>query len=81
MTERVVQSVDGHPKFSLARRHEEENRITVAELMERLSEYAPDTEITFGSLLDCTPLQFYRVKRRGEDLVQVELNELHPECF
>ena len=58
---------------------EEESRITVGELREQLSGYSDDTEITFGCTLDAVPLIFYRVKTRGEKLVQIELNELHDE--
>lgn len=55
---------------------EERSRITVGDLVEQLSGYPPDAEITFGCLRDTTFLTFYRVKRRGDRLVQIELNEL-----
>src|ERR1700753_309884 len=58
---------------------EEEHRITVGELREQLNGYSDDTEITFGCALDAVPLIFYRVKTRGEKLVQIELNELRGE--
>lgn len=58
---------------------EEENRITVGQLMEYLSGYPSDTEITFGATIEAVPLIFYRVKKRGDDLVQIELNEVEPE--
>jgi hypothetical protein len=54
---------------------EEESRITVGDLRERLKGYPDDTEITFGSTIAAVPLIFYRVKSRGDDLVQIELNE------
>lgn len=56
---------------------EEEHRITVGELLGQLRNYSPDTEITFGCTRDAIPLIFYRVKTRGDKLVQIELNELH----
>jgi hypothetical protein len=56
--------------------YERENRITVGSLRRQLSEYSGDTEITFGCTIDATPLVFYRVKCRGDKLVQIELNEL-----
>lgn len=55
---------------------EEDHRITVGDLLEQLQGYAPDTEITFGCTRDAVHLIFYRVKTRGEKLVQIELNEL-----
>jgi hypothetical protein len=50
---------------------EKRSRITVGRLIEKLSVYPKDAEITFGSLMDATLLVFYRVKRRGDDLVQI----------
>lgn len=50
-------------------------KITVGELKHELRFYSDDTEIDFGSTLAGTPLVFYRVKTRGEKLVQIELNE------
>jgi hypothetical protein len=58
---------------------DEEHRITVGDLREQLSGYSDDTEITFGGTLDAVPLIFYRVKTRGDKLVQIELNELRDE--
>ena len=55
---------------------EEKGRITVGKLKKMLGEYSDDTEITFGSTIEAIPLVFYRVKRRGKDLVQIELNEV-----
>jgi hypothetical protein len=54
----------------------EEQSLTVGDLMRQLSGYDKDTEITFGSTLDANLLVFNRVKRRGDNLVQIELNEL-----
>ncbi|WP_432347916.1 hypothetical protein WMC41_09910 [Shinella yambaruensis] len=53
--------------------------ITVGELRAMLREYRDHVEITFGATLNGTPLEFYRVKSRGDDLVQIELNERPPE--
>lgn len=59
-------------------------RITVGDLRSRLAEYDDKAAITFGSTEAGTPLIFYRVKDRGprdakgaDQLVQIELNELH----
>jgi len=54
----------------------EERQITVGELKEHLAGYSDDTEITFGSTMQAIPLVFYRVKIRGDKLIQIELNEL-----
>jgi hypothetical protein len=58
---------------------EERRRITVGDLRKELASYSDDTEITFGCTLDAVPLIFYRVKARGDKLVQIELNELTDE--
>ncbi|MGE0269473.1 MAG: hypothetical protein AB7S78_13570 [Candidatus Omnitrophota bacterium] len=58
---------------------ERESRITIGRLREDLQGYSDDTEITFGSTREAVPLIFYRVKRRGDGLVQIELNEVDPE--
>ena len=55
---------------------EEKGRITVGRLKKMLEGYSDDTEITFGSTIKAIPLVFYRVKRKGNDLVQIELNEV-----
>jgi hypothetical protein len=60
---------------------EEEHRITVGELKERLQGYPDDTEITFGATRAAVPLVFFRVKTRGDDLVQIELNEVMENDF
>lgn len=44
--------------------------MTVGELVEALREVPRDTKIRFQG-----GLSFYRFKRRGEDLIQVEFNE------
>lgn len=49
--------------------------ITVRELIEQLRMHSDDAEVDFGCTLDGAPLVFYRVKARGDDLVQIELNE------
>lgn len=46
-----------------------EDRITVGELVARLANYPPDTEIIFSD-----GLPFYRLKTRGDRLVQIEFN-------
>ncbi len=51
--------------------------LTVGMLKEYLNGYADDTEITFGSTTQGVPLIFYRLKTRGDNLVQIELNELN----
>lgn len=43
--------------------------ITVGELRELLANFADDWELSFGAL------HFYRVKVRGEKLVQIEFDE------
>jgi hypothetical protein len=51
--------------------------ITVGDLRERLRGYPDGTEIDFGSTENAVPLEFYRVKDRGPNLIQIELNEVH----
>jgi hypothetical protein len=58
------------------RAEEERSRTTVGDLIQQLSLHPKDAEITFGCLMDTTFLVYYRVKGRGEKLVQIELNEL-----
>ena len=55
---------------------EERSRLTVGELIDELSGYPRDTKITFGCLMDTTFLTFYRVKRKGDELILIELNEI-----
>jgi hypothetical protein len=53
------------------------NELTVGKLREQLNRYPFDVEITFGSSkYRQRPLVFYRFKQRGEDILQIELNEL-----
>lgn len=61
-----------------------EHRITVGDLRRQLAAYSEQAEITFGCTENAVPLIFYRVKNRGprdakphEELVQIELNEMH----
>ncbi|MDD1002418.1 hypothetical protein [Pseudomonas sp. TNT2022 ID642] len=49
---------------------DDESSMTVGELVEALREVPRDTKIRFQG-----GLSFYRFKRRGEDLIQVEFNE------
>ena len=51
------------------------DRITVGRLRRELAGYSDDTEIDFGSTLAGTPLIYCRVKKRGPELVQIELAE------
>lgn len=45
-------------------------KISVRELRDALAPYPDDWELTFGGL------EFYRVKTRGENLVQIEFSQL-----
>ncbi len=60
-------------KAEAKRQHEAANRITVGELRERLLVYSDDMEITIGPAPNGEPVVFSRLKRRGENLVQIEL--------
>lgn len=52
-------------------------QLTVGELLSYLNNFPPEMEITFGSSkYTARPLIFYRFKQRGDDLLQIELNEL-----
>jgi hypothetical protein len=52
------------------------NNLTVGELKKHVADLPSDMEITFGSSKHSKrPLIFYRFKRRGDDLLQIELNE------
>lgn len=56
--------------------------LTVKELNDAISAVDDSLEITFGSSrYSKRPLIFYRFKRRGDDLLQIELNELEGEYF
>lgn len=56
-------------------------RVTVGELISSLQQYSPETEVTFGSsTYSKRPLIFYRFKRRGADLLQIELSEIGEGC-
>ncbi len=48
----------------------DEHLITVGELLDRLKHYPRDTRISFSGL------DFYRLKQRGENLIQVEFNQV-----
>lgn len=51
--------------------------LTVGELRKFLENQSFDTEITFGSSkYRKRPLIFYRFKKRGDNLLQIELNEI-----
>lgn len=47
----------------------EELRITVGDLRRQLDGYSPNTEVSFSGL------DFYRVKQRGDNLIQIEFNQ------
>lgn len=54
-----------------------EKTTTVGELKSFLKTVPAETEITFGSsTFSKRPLVFYRCKRRGEDLLGIEVSEL-----
>lgn len=48
-------------------------KITIQDLIDHLSTFDRDSEITFGN---DDLLTFYRTKRRGENIVQIEFNEV-----
>jgi hypothetical protein len=58
---------------------EKESRITVGELRRQLSPFPDSMRITFGNTVEAVPLAFYRIKQRGDGLLQIELTELLPE--
>lgn len=55
--------------------NEEPVRITIRELKEQLAIFDEDAELLFGPGGQ-DELTFYRTKSRGDDLVQIEFNEL-----
>lgn len=46
--------------------------VTVGQLRKELSLYSDDTLVAFGPDTQNYPLKFLRVKKRGEELVQIE---------
>ncbi len=50
-----------------------DNKITISELIEHLKVFDPEAKLTFGN---DDKLTFYRTKRKGERLVQIEFNEV-----
>lgn len=48
-------------------------RITIGELIDHLSTFNKNDELTFGN---DDQLTFYRTKKRGEKVVQIEFNEV-----
>jgi hypothetical protein len=52
-----------------------EGPLTVQDIRDAIHGLDGDTEISFGSTLAGRELRFYRFKRRGEKLLQMELNE------
>ena len=54
--------------------------MTVGQFRKILGTFDRDNEVTFGSTkYTQRPLIFYRFKQRGENLLQIELNELEDE--
>jgi hypothetical protein len=49
--------------------------LTVGEIRNAIHDLDNDVEITFGSTMAAVPLVFSRFKWRGENLLQIELNE------
>ncbi|PSS72119.1 hypothetical protein [Shewanella algae] len=59
-----------------------DNELTVGELLAVIRDLPSDMPITFGSSkYSKKPLIFYRFKARGDDLLQVELNEIDSESW
>ena len=56
-------------------RDEHRHVLTVGELREFIRDLDPDVEFDFGSTMAGVPLNYYRLKWRGEKLLQIELNE------
>jgi hypothetical protein len=54
------------------------DRLTLGQLRRDLAEYPDDAEVVFGGTVLGSELKFYRVKGRGEKVVQIELNEEFP---
>ena len=48
--------------------------LTVRDIREAIKGVADDVEITFGQTRNCIPIDFYRFKWRGENLLQFKLN-------
>ncbi|PZU85019.1 MAG: hypothetical protein DI528_13015 [Shinella sp.] len=48
--------------------------VTVGQLREALSLHHDDCTVIFGPDTQRNALRFYRVKKRGEELVQIEFN-------
>ena len=53
-------------------RQEREMPITIQDLIKRLEIFDPESELCFGD----GSLTFYRVKKRGKKLIQIEFNEV-----
>ena len=49
--------------------------LTVKDIRDAIHGLEDNVEISFGSTLAGVPLEFYRFKPRGDDLLQIELNE------
>ena len=51
-------------------------RLTVGELRRAIADVDDSVEIDFGGTIDGKALVLYRFKWRGDDLLQIELNEV-----
>ena len=49
--------------------------LTVGDIRNAIAYLDDSVEITFGCTMDGSALTFYRFKWRGDDLLQIELNE------
>lgn len=52
---------------------------TVGDLRNAIHDLDNDVEIIFGATMVGAELSFYRFKQRGDNLLQMELNEFFPE--
>lgn len=52
----------------------EDGGVTVGQLREALAMFTDDSVVIFGPDTQNNALQFYRVKKRDEKLVQIEFN-------
>jgi len=53
----------------------DEMPLTVGDIRDAIDGLSDDVEIYFGSTMAGKELKFYRFKKRGEKLLQIELNE------
>jgi hypothetical protein len=48
--------------------------LTVSDMRDALSNFPDNAEIAFGTCSHDTPLQFYRFKKRGDDVLGIEFS-------